>query len=274
MCGKGGVKLVKKLIVPIVLIISVFVTSVPLYATGRVEFNKSNLSKGIVGVRLNQDSGRRIKFLVTFGDQMYQYNIRKTDHFQWFPFQLGNGQYTIGVYENVEGTRFTPLVTETVNIKLDDTSRVFLNSIQLINWSDRMNTVTLARELTQDMTTENEKIEVIYQYMVQQFRYDFDKVQNLTYDYIPVIDEVVRRKLGICYDYSAVFASMLRSLGIRTKLVMGFTKNVKEFHAWNEVFMDDKWVVVDTTFDSAMFAARVVFDFEKPREDYTISFIY
>ena len=110
--------------------------------------------------------------------------------------------------------------------------------------------------------------------MVQQFKYDFDKLNNLQYDYIPVVDDVVKKKLGICYDYSAVLASMLRSLDIKCKLVMGYTPNVKEYHAWNEIYVGGRWVTVDTTYDSQMFLAKIKYSFEKPKGDYTTSYEY
>jgi transglutaminase-like putative cysteine protease len=264
----------KKLIVYLFVIAFTFIASSTVLYAATVTFDRDHLSRGIIGVRYVSNVEKRTRVLIQYGDQRYQYNIRSADRFVYFPLQLGNGEYRVGVFENIEGTKFAAIASEVVNVRLDDSSRVFLNSIQIIEWTDRMNTVNLARELTRNKNTDKEKIEVLYQYMVQQFKYDFDKLGNLQYDYIPVIDDVVRRRLGICYDYSAVFASMLRSLNIRCKLVMGYTPNVREFHAWNEVFMDSRWVVVDTTFDSQMFAAGIRASFEKPRSDYTTSFEY
>jgi transglutaminase-like putative cysteine protease len=246
-----------------------------LHASATAEFNRDNLGKGIISVRYTSpNTDKRAKVLIQFGETRYQYNIRSGKSFVSFPLQMGNGTYQVAVFEQIEGTRFAQVATTTVDLKLDDSSKVFLTSIQIIDWGDKMNTVTLARELTRNKTTEAEKIEVIYQYMVQQFSYDFVKLKNLDYDYIPVIDDVLKNKLGICYDYSAVFASMLRSQGIRTKLMMGYTTNVREYHAWNEVFINGRWVVVDTTYDSQMFANKVRYTFEKNRADYTPSLEY
>ena len=263
----------KKIIVSlIILVLTVAAASVVLYAAGQVQFSKDYLSKGIIGIKYKSSDNKKTKVLIQFGDKKYQYNIKSDDKIHYFPLQLGNGEYQVGVYENVEGTKYSAVASEKVNVKLDDSSKVFLNSIQLIEWSEKMNTVSLAKELTKNKTTDKEKIEVCYQYMVQQFKYDFDKLKNLQYDYIPVVDDVVKKKLGICYDYSAVFASMLRSMDIKCKLIMGYTPNVKEYHAWNEVYMDDKWITVDTTYDSQMYGAKIKYSFEKPKKDYTMSY--
>jgi transglutaminase-like putative cysteine protease len=248
--------------------------SATLVAAPSASFNKDNISRGIIGVKYSSDSGKKAKVLIQYKEAKYQYNIKSSDAMSYFPLQLGNGAYSIGVFEQVEGTSYLPVSSDSVSLSLDDSSKVFLASIQLINWTDKMNTVTLAKELTKNKTTDAEKIEVCYQYMVQQFKYDFAKLKNLQYDYIPVIDDVVKKKLGICYDYSAVLASMLRSLGIKCKLIMGYTPNVKEYHAWNQISMDGKWVVVDTTYDSQMYAAKVKYSFEKPLKDYKESYQY
>ena len=45
---------------------------------------------------------------------------------------------------------------------------------------------------------------------------------------------------------------MLRSLNIPTKLVTGFSDNIKGYHAWNEVLINDNWIIIDTTYDSQL----------------------
>jgi transglutaminase-like putative cysteine protease len=56
----------------------------------------------------------------------------------------------------------------------------------------------------------------------------------------------------MCYDFSSLFASMLRSINVPTKLVKGYGDKVKGYHAWNEVYLDGKWLTVDTSFDAQM----------------------
>ena len=250
-------------------------SSLALYASATAEFNRDNLSRGIISIKYNSpNTAKKAKVLIQFGEQKYQYNIKSSSAYVNFPLQLGNGSYQVGVYEQIEGTKYSQVAATTVALSMDDSSKVFLTSIQLVDWGEKMNTVTLAKELTKNKKTDSEKVEVCYQYMVQQFSYDFVKMKSLEYDYIPVIDDVLKKKLGICYDYSAVFASMLRSQGIKCKLIMGYTTNVKEYHAWNEVYVNDKWVVVDSTYDSQMYTNRIQYKFEKSRSDYKESYEY
>ena len=264
----------KKIVASLIFLLAVLLSRATLHAAS-AEFNRDHLDRGIIAIKYTSaDTSKKAKVLISFGDQKYQYNIKSSSSYVNFPLQLGNGPYEIGVYEQIEDTKYAQVADTNVNLQLDDSSKVFLISNQIINWGDKMNTVTLAKELTKNKKTDAEKIEVCYQYMVQQFSYDFVKMKNVQYDYIPVIDDVLKKKLGICYDYSAVFASMLRSLGIKCKLIMGYTTNVKEYHAWNEVFVNNKWAVVDTTYDSQMFANKIQYKFEKTRSDYKESYEY
>jgi transglutaminase-like putative cysteine protease len=266
----------KRIIISVIAFLSVvLLSSIALHASATAEFNRENLDRGLISIKYSSpNTTKKAKVLIQFKEQKYQYNIKSGGAYENFPLQLGNGAYQVGVYEQIEDTKYSQVAITTVNLSLDDNSKVFLTSNQLINWGDKMNTVTLAKELTKSKKTEAEKIEVCYQYMVQQFSYDFVKMKNLEYDYIPVIDDVLKKKLGICYDYSAVFASMLRSQGIKCKLIMGYTTNVKEYHAWNDVYVNDKWVVVDSTYDSQMYTNRVKYKFEKSRKDYKESYEY
>lgn len=58
-------------------------------------------------------------------------------------------------------------------------------------------------------------------------------------------------RTGICYDYSALFAAMCRSIDIPTKFVRGYyTYNgTSVYHAWNLFWSSElnRWVYVDTT---------------------------
>ncbi|MDA3846892.1 MAG: transglutaminase-like domain-containing protein, partial [Vallitaleaceae bacterium] len=121
--------------------------------------------------------------------------------------------------------------------------------------------------------TEDEIIDVLYSYVVENITYDYDKIETLSYDYIPDIDQVLEDGTGICYDYSVLLASMLRSQDIPTKLIKGYTVNTPVYHAWNEVYSSSKeeWMVVDTTFDAYYYQNKISFEFHKDADDYDAS---
>ena len=86
-----------------------------------------------------------------------------------------------------------------------------------------------------------EKVAAIYNYVVRTLSYDYDKAATVQSGYLPNLDEVLRAKKGICFDYAALMTGMLRSQGIPCKLVIGYAGTV--YHAWISVWSEDTgWI--------------------------------
>ena len=77
-------------------------------------------------------------------------------------------------------------------------------------------------------------------------------MSRISTDYVPNLNNVLITRNGICYDYAALFAGILRAEGIHTKLVKGYKSDITAYHAWNEVLIDGSWVIIDTTYDAAL----------------------
>ena len=81
----------------------------------------------------------------------------------------------------------------------------------------------------------------VYNYVIKQYKYDKKKAKTVQSGYIPNLDKIYKQKKGICFDYAAVMTAMLRSQGIPTKLVIGYTGNA--YHAWISVYSKKKgWI--------------------------------
>ncbi|MCQ2911840.1 MAG: transglutaminase domain-containing protein, partial [Clostridia bacterium] len=73
--------------------------------------------------------------------------------------------------------------------------------------------------------------------------------------------------------YSAIFAGMLRSLDIPTKMVKGYNKaDLNTYHAWNQVLVNGEWKTVDTTNDAYRVQKGINVDMFKNAEDFIISY--
>lgn len=78
--------------------------------------------------------------------------------------------------------------------------------------------------------------------MTSNITYDYDKAANVPYGYLPDIDDTLKTKTGICFDYAALMCAMLRCRGIPAKLDIGYT-NDGLYHAWISTYLKDKgWV--------------------------------
>ncbi|NLG88168.1 MAG: transglutaminase domain-containing protein [Clostridiaceae bacterium] len=238
-----------------------------------VYLDLSKVNDGIVGISYNGEADTRYKVAISKGSEEYYY-----DYFgpgiEYFPLQNGSGNYKVSFLESISGTKYRVIYTKNISAEIKSDIMVFLQSVQNVNWDSKMESVTLARELVEGLTSDKDKVEAIYRYIVSNIEYDYEKINNIDSRYVPDIEGTLKSKKGICYDYSALFASMLRSQGIPAKLVKGYTDKVDGYHAWNEVYIDGEWVVIDTTYDAIMRAYNPDEGYEKNKTEYRIARIY
>lgn len=232
--------------------------------------NDSNIAVGSIGVQYQADSGARVKVMVTKDGTSYTYDLKNNGTEESFPLQLGNGTYKISVLENTTGNKYKSVHTATKDVVLADSNAVYLNSTQNVNWAAASDVIAKAGELTAGKSSDEEKVKAIYEYIIGHITYDYELAANVASGYVPNPSQVLASGTGICYDYSALFAAMTRSVGIPAKLVMGDSEYVKEYHAWNEVLLNGVWVTVDTTVDAGTGTA----DFAKDSSKYVAAKVY
>jgi hypothetical protein len=234
----------------------------------------SQLGNGVIGIQYDSPSNKKLKLMIEAEGKRYTYNLNANGKQEFFPLQLGNVQYSVSVMENTTDNKYRVVKQETVKLALNNNNVVFLNSTQNVSWDDSMSAIQKAKSLTSGAKTDIEKVNAIYQYIINNTQYDYELAKNLTPGYLPDIDKVMKSHKGICYDYSSLFASMLRSVGVPAKLVMGKTTYVNVYHAWNEVYLNDKWVTIDTTVDSGLKLSNKKFDMVKKVSDYEADSVY
>lgn len=247
-------------------------TSTQSFASSQVI--QPDIENGVVKVQLEDTSSAKILLLVEKDGVRYTYPIVDSDINQ-FPLQLGNGDYTVRVMQNTTGNSYKELSKANVTLDLVNSNSVFLESIQDIEFSDSSLAVIKAKALTKGLIKDEDKVQAIYNYVTKNYKYDYDKAKTVTSGYFPNVDTIYTSKIGICYDYSSLTAAMLRSVGVPTKLVKGYSTPTKKiYHAWNEVFVSGEWKVVDTTVDSAYVQAKKSVSMYKSFNDYKASKIY
>lgn len=248
-----------------ILFILVFLFTFGGQAIGAAQYTISSLDNNLVKVEsLTENKGMRI--MVEKGSEKYYYSLSNTSEI--IPLQLGKGTYTVKILQNTSGDKYKVVQKQDVNITENNSKEIYLTSTQPVYWKDKEKVIELAQSLMKDKKTDKDKVESVYKYIVNNIKYDYNKIKGLSNDYVPEIDKILADKSGICYDYSALFAGMLRSQGIPTKLVKGYKNDLKEYHAWNEVFFDDNWVTIDTTYDAALKKSNVKISMIKEATEY------
>lgn len=112
--------------------------------------------------------------------------------------------------------------------------------------SDDQEIVDLANKITKGLDSDMEKSRAIHDWIVDNIHYDLASYNT---DAL----EVLQEKSGVCEGYSTLNAALHRAVGLEAKVVHGlaFTQQTDswEGHAWNEVYLDNRWVIEDVTWD-------------------------
>ena len=131
--------------------------------------------------------------------------------------------------------------------------------------SDDASIRQLAQQITASGGSDYEKAKNIHRWVADNIFYDLDASSGRT----PIGEcsalEVYQTGLSVCAGYSNLTAALFRACGIPAKVVYGYSIDAKiedwpasEFyanpanltHAWNEAYVDGRWIIIDVTWDS------------------------
>lgn len=169
----------------------------------------------------------------------------------WQPIllTLGVGRYSISIYESgVEDRLVRPLTTFAVSLReeIPDTTLALYSGV-FANMEQNPVTVALAERLCRGLETDEERVAALWEWLVTQTKYDSAYAREIQFTKIPDPDGYIVGNKGICVDDAAFMAVALRSLGIPCKRVDGKNLRTGNQHAWNEVWLEGRWQIVDAT---------------------------
>lgn len=222
----------------------------------------SNNRLGYIMVKTLRETQTEFRLLINGpGEQQYNFLLGQNSDFQAFPLAFGNGVYRVGVFERIDGNRFATVLSENIDVYIEDEFAPFLRSNQYVNFNRSTKAVSVAAALVAGLGDTIDKVEAIYTFVIDALEYDDELAKSVQTGYIPDLDEVLRRGRGICFDYASLMTAMLRSQGIPTKLVIGYVGDV--YHAWINVYTEEygwvgglirfdgnEWTLMDPTFTS------------------------
>ena len=204
----------------------------------------SHCDEGYFSVYCTCDA--KTKLQVLKDDETYTYDVTIGKD-QIYPFQLGNGQYTIKVMKNIVDTKYSELYVTYADVNIEDEFDPFLRPSQYADYGESSECVNKAAELAASSSDANDFITKVYEYVCKNIDYDKEKAAGIKPGYLPVPDETLKTGKGICFDYASLAASMLRSQGIPTKIIFGYVGDSGDlYHAWNMFYTEESgWVAVE-----------------------------
>lgn len=256
------------------------------YGSGGITIDASNTSEGYISCRYTGSAGRVKVQITKSGGVTYTQDLRTDGTYEVFPFTQGNGSYTVNVFEHVRDQMYTMLYGTTITVNLSSSTAPYLYPNQYVNYTAESAVVKKAAEESKDTQTQLAKVEKVYNYVIGHISYDRDKAATVKSGYIPTVDSILTSGKGICFDYGSVMAAMLRSLGVPTRLEIGYVSG-GAYHAWISVYTPEtgwvngviqfdgtSWKLMDPTFASSGQQSASIMQYIGDGKNYSPKFYY
>lgn len=193
----------------------------------------------------SEPSSTGLKMRVTRDKAVYTYDLNTRGEYEIFPLQLGSGRYDVSLYKNVKGTRYAKEAEVRLDVQLTNEDGCYLAPNQYVHYTPESFAVLAARQLCEGVESDEEKLNILTQFIVENFTYDHERARQQKTFYLGDADMCFETRKGLCQDYAVMLAAMLRTQGIPTKMVLGYAQNF--YHAWNQVRIGDEYRLVDVT---------------------------
>lgn len=254
------------------------------YGTDTVSIDISNTDQGYIMVQYTGEN-KKVKLQITTPEEeTYTYLLSQEKIYEAFPLSGGDGPYSFTVLENVEGDMYSIAFEQEADVQIEDEFLPFLYPNQYVSFTADSAAIAKGRELADGAHSDLEAITNIYHFIIKTIVYDTEKASSVSYGYLPDIDETLSSQKGICFDYAALTAAMLRSQKIPTRLEVGYAGEA--YHAWISCYVKEvgwidniiefdgsSWSLMDPTF-AAGTNSRDLKQFIGDGSNYVVKYYY
>jgi hypothetical protein len=117
-------------------------------------------------------------------------------------------------------------------------------------------TESIANYINANFKTDTDKIRAVFYWTASNISYDVKNM--LTVNFNETVQEKITRTLktkkGVCIHYAVVFNEIADKVGLKTRIIEGYTKQNGKVaslaHAWCAAKIDNKWYLFDPTWGS------------------------
>ena len=201
----------------------------------------SNAADGYISA-LYSGKSARAKLRIVCNGVTCDHDLSVTGNAEYFPLMQGSGDYRIQIYEQLDGKLYSAVLDLSITLTVESDVEMYLYPNRYSMFGEKSDCVIKSAEICSDAENNLDKISAIFNYISSNITYDFDLAATVKSGYIPDPDAVLKKKSGICFDYSSLFVAMARSQGIPARLVIGYA-SPDIYHAWNEVYTEETgWI--------------------------------
>lgn len=129
--------------------------------------------------------------------------------------------------------------------------------------ADDLEIISLSNEITAGIGDDAKKALAIHDWVAENIYYDFEAFYSGDYQNSDSLN-VLHSKRAVCEGYANLFAALARAQNIPCTVRSGYALGIgiektwtndaintdESNHAWNEVYIDGRWIIVDATWDS------------------------
>lgn len=216
------------------------------YQSSDALIDASNTAEGYIMVKYTGKASAAKVQMTCQGQETYTYNLRADGQYEVYPLSSGNGTYQVMVYAQVVGSQYAVSLSKSIPVQLRSPVQPFLYPNQYVNFNDSAASVLKANELAKGTSDKLSVVSQVYNFVINNISYDDAKAKLAKEGklgwYIPNVDDTLAVRQGICFDYAALMAAMLRSQQIPTKVEVGYITG-GTYHAWVSVYLPEEgWI--------------------------------
>lgn len=155
-------------------------------------------------------------------------------------FTIKKGVKYIDFEENYYGPRLSYKIEPKV---VKDNEKVVMN-MQLDTINKKLNSKldAILKKIIKPKMTEEQKVKAIHDFVVKHITYDIKYQSSNSFE---KVIETIDKGRGVCGDYTMLFKRLCERASIPCVYESSYTM----VHAWNAVYLNGKWLFVDTTWD-------------------------
>ena len=100
----------------------------------------------------------------------------------------------------------------------------------------------LSSRIGEGLDRKKDIVKAAYRWVTRNIRYDVSKSLRGR------ASDIYRWRKAVCSGYASLLAALLRPHGIKVRIITGWGK--RERHAWNQIYLNGRWINVDATWDA------------------------
>ena len=248
----------------------------------------SNAAQGYIMVKY-KGGNPKVKLQIT-GSSGITYTYNLYGGYETFPLTSGSGTYKVEVYENVTGSSYANAMSTSISAQIQDSTLPYRYPNQYVNYSANSTSVAKGKELAASAADDLTVVSNVYNYVIKNVAYDTAKANTISAGgltgYLPDPDVTLSTGKGICFDYAALMATMLRTQNIPTRLEVGYVSG-GAYHAWVSVYIAEKgwvngiiqfdgttWKLMDPTFASSGNSSDSIMQYIGNGSNYSTKYVY